>query len=359
MIPFKSVLRALGALAGFAHGWRLQGPHIPHGIRRRTHAPEPDVESWADEFGTVERPDGGRLAWTATGSGGPVFVLVHGVTLGGHVWRNQVEDLARDALVVTVDQRGHGASDPWTGPHGLTHLGADLAALIESLGLGDVVLVGHSLGGIATAQFLVDHPELRDERVAGAVFLSTTATTRLVSARLGRMGALVRPVEAAGLAVVPRLVPGVVSSVVAPPRRGVLATRLAYGARVDEADLRYTHAQVSNVLTPTLRRVFGSLGSFHLLDRLGDVPTPALVMCGDRDMITPRYLSRRLHTALADSSYVEVRGGGHMLMHETPQYLSDNLRCFAESVLPDAWPDAWPGAWSDVRRTRPGIAAAG
>lgn len=342
MIGFKSVLRALGALAGFAHGWRLQGPHLPHGIRRRPHPEEPAPETWADEYGTVERADGGRLAWTATGAGGPVFLLVHGVTLGGHVWRNQIRDLADDALVVTIDQRGHGASDAWDGPRGVAHLGADIAAVIESLGLHDVVVVGHSLGGIATAQFLIDHPELRDERVAGAVFLSTTATTRLASALLGRAAVVLRPVEAAGLAVVPRMIPGVVRTVVAPPRRGALVTRLAYGARVAEADLRYTHAQVSGVHPHTLGRVFGSLGSFHLLEHLGDVPTPALVMCGDRDLITPRFLSRRLHATLADSTYVEVRGGGHMLMHETPEYLSDNLRCFADSVLPNAWPNAWP-----------------
>lgn len=342
MIGFKSVLRALGALAGLAHGWRQQGPHLPHGIRRRPHPEAPAPEAWADEFGTIERRDGGRIAWTATGAGGPVFLLVHGVTLGGHVWRNQVQDLADGALVVTIDQRGHGGSDAWDGPRGIAHLGADIAAVIESLGLDDVVIVGHSLGGIATAQFLVDHPELRDERVAGAVFLSTTATARLASALLGRAAAVLRPVEAAGLAVVPRMIPGVVRTVVAPPRRGALVTRLAYGARVAEADLRYTHAQVSGVAPHTLGRVFASLGSFHLLDHLGDVPTPALVMCGDRDLITPRFLSRRLHAALADSTYVEVRGGGHMLMHETPEYLSDNLRCFAESVLSDAWPDAWP-----------------
>ncbi|MBX7160498.1 MAG: alpha/beta hydrolase [Acidimicrobiia bacterium] len=346
-MPFKSVLRALGALAGFAHGWRLQGPHLPHGIRRRPHPEPPSPETWADEYGTVERPDGGRLAWTATGTGGPVFLMVHGVTLGGHLWRRQVADLSRDCLVVTVDQRGHGVSDPWDGPHGISHLGADIAAVIESLGLEDVVVVGHSLGGIATAQFLVDHPELRDERVAGAVFLSSTATARLASALAGPVAALVRPVETVGLAVIPRMVPAVVEAAVAPARRGALVTRLAYGAGVREDDLRYTHAQVSGVRGDTLRRVFGSLGSFHLLDRLADVPTPALVMCGDRDLITPRFLSRRLHAALADSTYVEVRGGGHMLMHETPEYVVDNLRCFAESVLPDVW------------RTRPAIAAAG
>lgn len=297
----------------------------------------PRPATWDSEFGTIERGDGGRLAWTATGNGGPVFVFVHGVTLDGDVWHRQVQALAEDSLVITLDQRGHGASDAWTGRHGLTHLGADLATLIETLGLSDVVLVGHSLGGIATAQFLVDHPDLRDERVAGAVFLSSTATTRLVSARVGRIAPLLRPVEMAGLAVIPRLVPDVARAVVAPPRRGALTTRLAYGARVVEDDLRYTHEQVRRIPRETLQRVFRSLGSFHLLDRLADVPTPSLVICGDRDLITPRYLSRRLHAALPTSEYVEVRGGGHMLMHETPEYLVDNLRCFAESVLPDVW----------------------
>jgi len=86
------------------------------------------------------------MAYEDRGAGQPI-VFVHGWGGSGEVWDYQVLDLADRYRVITVDLRGHGDSDkPW-GDYGYATFCNDLKALMTSLELVDVTLVGWSMGG--------------------------------------------------------------------------------------------------------------------------------------------------------------------------------------------------------------------
>jgi non-heme chloroperoxidase len=94
----------------------------------------------------VEVEAGVRLSYQDRGSGRPI-VFVHGWGGSGDVWDYQVLDLAERFRVITVDLRGHGASDkPW-GTYDYALFCRDLQVLMDRLGLEDVTLVGWSMGG--------------------------------------------------------------------------------------------------------------------------------------------------------------------------------------------------------------------
>jgi pimeloyl-ACP methyl ester carboxylesterase len=94
----------------------------------------------------VEVEPGVRMAYEDRGEGRPI-VFVHGWGGSGDVWDYQVLDLADQFRVITVDLRGHGASDkPW-GDYGYGTFCSDLATLMTELSLEDVTLVGWSMGG--------------------------------------------------------------------------------------------------------------------------------------------------------------------------------------------------------------------
>ena len=59
--------------------------------------------------------------------------------------------------------------------HSLDNLADDLRTVLEALDLRDVVLVGHSMGGMAVQAFAIRHPDVVAERVAGLVLLSTSS----------------------------------------------------------------------------------------------------------------------------------------------------------------------------------------
>lgn len=98
-------------------------------------------------MGTLTTNDGAALSFSDQGSGRPAFLFVHGWATDRSIWEPQVEDLSRDYRCVSVDLRGRGDSSP-VPPFGIATAVQDIAALIEHLALGPVIVVGHDLGGI-------------------------------------------------------------------------------------------------------------------------------------------------------------------------------------------------------------------
>jgi len=94
----------------------------------------------------IEVEPGVRMAYEDRGTGSPI-VFVHGWGGSGEAWDYQVLDLAPSYRCITVDLRGHGASDkPW-GTYDYDLFVRDLDALLVGLDLTDVTLVGWSMGG--------------------------------------------------------------------------------------------------------------------------------------------------------------------------------------------------------------------
>lgn len=87
-----------------------------------------------------------RVFYEDRGSGKPIL-FVHGWGGSGEVWDYQVLDLAPHFRCLTLDLRGHGASDkPW-GDYTYDLFCRDIRQLTNQLGLRDVTLVGWSMGG--------------------------------------------------------------------------------------------------------------------------------------------------------------------------------------------------------------------
>ncbi|MFN0093997.1 MAG: alpha/beta fold hydrolase [Dehalococcoidia bacterium] len=117
------------------------------------------------------------------GTGGPPFVFVHGLACDSTAWAPQFADLARDHRCISVNLRGRGGSDA-TGPFGVPQQAADVAAVMQELGCGPAVIVGHSLGGYVALDLNQRHPEFVLGIVAGD---SPIQRTGLGSARLADM----------------------------------------------------------------------------------------------------------------------------------------------------------------------------
>jgi pimeloyl-ACP methyl ester carboxylesterase len=90
---------------------------------------------------------------TDTGGDKPALLFVHGMTFDHTVWRSQVGAFSADFRVVSVDLRGHGRSTAANPDISFEDHAADLATLIDILGLKDVALVGWSMGGAIAQLF--------------------------------------------------------------------------------------------------------------------------------------------------------------------------------------------------------------
>lgn len=100
-----------------------------------------------------------RLFFTSPGpADAPALLLVHGWGGDGRVWSPHVEAPAGRFRVVVPDLRGHGRSEVPAEGNTPVETAADLAALIDALGTGPVVAVGHSRGGQVVNLPAVHHP---------------------------------------------------------------------------------------------------------------------------------------------------------------------------------------------------------
>ncbi|MFJ9541094.1 alpha/beta fold hydrolase [Streptomyces sp. NPDC101225] len=106
---------------------------------------------------------GGRLAvsrWPADDPGAPVVLALHGITANGLSWARVAHHLAGRVTLVAPDLRGRGRSGEVPGPYGIAAHADDMAAVVQALGGGRVVLTGHSMGAFTAALTAVRHPHL-------------------------------------------------------------------------------------------------------------------------------------------------------------------------------------------------------
>lgn len=114
----------------------------------------------------VTAADGARIFYKDWGSGSPV-VFSHGWPLNSDSWEAQMLHLASNGCrAIAHDRRGHGRSDQtWHGNEMDTYAD-DLAALLNTLDLREVTLIGFSTGGGEVARYAGRHGTGRLARIA-------------------------------------------------------------------------------------------------------------------------------------------------------------------------------------------------
>ena len=115
---------------------------------------------------TIYAKDGTRLFHRDWGEGQPV-VFTASWALSSEMWAYQVAHLSeRGFRCIAFDRRGHGRSDVPGRGYDMDTLADDLAAVIDTLGLKDVILVGHSMGGAEVVRYLGKHGTAKVKKVA-------------------------------------------------------------------------------------------------------------------------------------------------------------------------------------------------
>ena len=143
------------ALAQDAYGPRLEGFDYRHPVQifpLRT-------QNAAEEMAFMDVAPSGK-------ANGKTALLLHGKNFCAATWEETIARLS-DAgwRVVAPDQIGFCKSSKPPGyQYSFDQLGANTAALLESLGIGEVTVMGHSMGGMLGARFAVQYPE-RTERL--------------------------------------------------------------------------------------------------------------------------------------------------------------------------------------------------
>jgi pimeloyl-ACP methyl ester carboxylesterase len=100
---------------------------------------------------------GSRIHYLVAGKGDPVLLL-HGYTQSSHMWRPLMETLSRDHMVIAPDLRGIGQTSIPAGDFTKAAMARDVHALLASLGVRQVKVVGHDIGLMVAYAYAAQYP---------------------------------------------------------------------------------------------------------------------------------------------------------------------------------------------------------
>jgi pimeloyl-ACP methyl ester carboxylesterase len=275
-----------------------------------------------DEFSCS---DGTRLRIVEDGDpSAPVtVVLAHCYALSHEGWDPLLPELAAACgtpiRVLRYDHRGYGESDPMTADTAtLAWLGDDLAeVIVQRATAGPVVLVGHSMGGMAIMAMAERHPELVADRVAGVAFVATACSGlgRMSFGLPGPVAALIHRAERAGvwlLSAAGRPVLTRYPRVLEPFVRW-----LVFGENPMPGDVAHVARLLAACRPLTMLLFRPDFDAHDRREALANLAgSPATVMVGDRDRLTPPRCAAEIAEWLPGARFVLLPGAGHMLPHE-------------------------------------------
>lgn len=248
--------------------------------------------------------EGARLYWRMDGAADrPVLVLLNSIGTDMSLWDAAIPHLLPAFRLLRIDARGHGASDAPAGDYSLALLAGDVAQIMTDAGVDRAAVAGVSLGGMVAMQLALDHPE----RVDALALICTSATMDSAS-----WAARIDTVRGQGTGAIAEMAIGRFLSAPFVERHPEIADSLKR-AIAAQADDGYAGAGAA-------------IRDMALIDRIGGIAVPTLVVTGAVDISTP-YAGHGEHlvAGIAGARHASV-AGAHLPPIEAPAQLAAALR---------------------------------
>jgi pimeloyl-ACP methyl ester carboxylesterase len=270
---------------------------------------EPDPWSPGGSWTTKTSP---RIAFTTTekrADGGTPLLLLHSLAVDQTTWGPVLEQLERTRQVITLDTRGHGASDS-AADSGPRVWAEDIVAVLDTLAISQAVLVGVSMGGIQAIATAASAPD----RVAGIVVAdSFAALPEAVSA--ARIHDMTSYADAHSMDEVARVY--------------VETTFLDSG---DSRGAELVHTAMAAMTHDDYRIAVTACFGADVRDALDRVSAPTLVLWGALDAKTPRALSEAIVARIAGARLSTIPGAAHLSHLDQPALFAEHVRDFVDDL---------------------------
>lgn len=245
-----------------------------------------------------------NLYYEVHGEGSPL-VLIMGIGYDATLWGlHQVPALSKEYQVIVFDNRDVGRSSQASGSYTIADMADDVAALLDGLGIDRTSIVGISMGGMIAQEFALRHPDRLDK------LIMTATSADNVQAWFDPISVwnFVKSHDNEGLAFASQQFLWLFSDSFVRNHEAVDQTLQMLGSNPNpqgpEAFNRQAEAYVKH----------------DALGRLGGVKAQTLVICGERDRLTPPWVCQRVAEVIPGAQYEQIDGPGssHVLVLERP-----------------------------------------
>lgn len=243
--------------------------------------------------------------------GAPTVLLLHGWTASADLqfW-SLYERLGRTHPFVAPDHRGHGRGLRTSTPFRLEDAADDAGALVETLGVGPVIVLGYSMGGPISLLLARRHPHLVSGLVLQATALEFSSSRRERARWAGR--AMLEPALRSRLAARAAL-------------RGLQLAKTEYAEAASRED--WLAGELRRADARALAEAGRELHRFDARPWAGSLGVPAAVLLTARDQLVPPAKQRELARAVR-AEVVEVQGD-----HFCPWYRGAEFAAATERLL--------------------------
>jgi non-heme chloroperoxidase len=274
---------------------------------------------------TIKTKDGTQIYYKDWGTGEPV-VFSHGWPLTADAWEDQMVFLAsRGYRCIAHDRRGYGRSDqPWNG-NDMDTYADDLATLVKTLDLKNVIHVGHSTGGGEVARYIGRHGT---KRVAKAVLIGAIPPLMLktVTNPNGMPIEMFDNMRASVLADRSQFFKDLAVSFYGANRQG---------AKVSQGLLDSFWIQS---MQASLKGIFDCIKAFSETDFTEDlkkIDVPTLILHSDDDQLVPIGASAMLSSKIIKNARLEVyKGAPHGMCSTHKDQVNADLLSFVRTSQP-------------------------
>jgi len=331
------------AAGGIAAGLELERRIVTKRILRQPTEEREDFFSLRADGPKITTPDGvvlhTEIEEAQSSDSDPTLVFVHGYALSMDCWHFQRKHFRGRIRQVLYDQRSHGRSSRSDRQHcRITQLADDLAQILDEV-VGDrpVILIGHSMGGMAIMRLVQSQPARFGGQVRGVALLSTSAGEMAEHSPIrglpGRTFARVAEPLLAALNRIPELIE---SGRRASSDLGYVVTRrFAFASGVPPSYVEF----VSEMLAETPLEViadfypaFAELDEYRAFEVLSRIPTA--VIGGENDLFTPVTHTDRILELLPGTEDRRLPNCGHLPMIEHSVICNEILDRLVERAKP-------------------------
>jgi 3-oxoadipate enol-lactonase len=240
------------------------------------------------------------------------LVFINSLGCDLRIWTEVAEILAPDFRIVAYDKRGHGLSESGPDKNDMADYARDLAALLNSVGVGRATIVGLSIGGLIAQELYRQSPE----RVAALVLCDTAAKIGTDESWDQRIA----EVERGGIEAI---------------ADSVLERWFTTGFRARRsAELAGMRAMLTRTPRQGYLAACGALKRADLRSYAGRIQAPTLCLVGDEDGSTPVALVKETAALIPASRFKIIEGAGHLPNVEKPKILAGLVAEHARRAAP-------------------------
>lgn len=232
------------------------------------------------------------------------LVFVHGAGEDGRIWDRQVAALGRAHRVLAVDLPGRHTrrAEPALDSHAAN--ARDLVAQMDRAGMARAVVIGHSMGGGVALTAALEHPG----RLSGLVLVVTGARLKMHPDFLEKARRRAEDPTAAAEPPVP------------------LERTVAAGTPADT--LAWLAERAMTGPAATIYADFRANNAFDVMERLGAIRTPTLVLGATEDRMAPPKFSEFMAERIPGAELVILRAAGHYPQVEQELQFNQTIEAF-------------------------------